>query len=633
MLEKQFKQLNEIIAQYSDANQSENLTFEARKQQNQRFYEPFLYKNYQQSFANPSYCQETMGDIGPMLSVIYSQCLELKDLCYHKDPFAETMQAYLLSFEALWKQGQLTAETIQEAMIAFARKALPKRINNRILKAYSYKYHTLTDKIMQADLTKPDYLFDLNVFVDENEIKLCEYMNTLPQKQLDEMAVMYTDAYLNGYTRNNMDRVGRRGMSIATIAGLERFTKALINELQARGFNPFVYLIQSTSFNKQFEFDHKFDNAIYLDQTYYEQYVTTLSEAFVANKACQDYSGIFYIERFGEAQFSPAFSDARLTYSKEQRDISQKLDHEFFQAREVVIPEKHRNFSIISFPVPEIHDQFEAVFNDILAINALDSHAYESIQKKMIDVLDEGEYVHVVGYNGNKTDIKVQLQAIEDTTTQTGFFNCGADVNIPVGEVFTSPKLTGTTGLLHLKEIYLEGLNYIDLKLIVKDGYTVDYASSNFDDPEESKKYVRDNLLFPHDQLPLGEFAIGTNTLAYAISKKYGIIERLPILIIEKMGPHFAIGDTCYHMTEDLAVYNPDNKRIIAKDNERSIKRKQDINQAYTNVHTDITIPYEEIYKISVVKKSGEEIDLIKEGRFVLKGTESLNQPLDTVYK
>ena len=49
--------------------------------------------------------------------------------------------------------------------------------------------------------------------------------------------------------------------------------------------------------------------------------------------------------------------------------------------------------------------------------------------------------------------------------------NCVADVNIPVGEVFTSPVLSGTDGLLHVSQVYLEGLQFRDLKLEFKDGH------------------------------------------------------------------------------------------------------------------------------------------------------------------
>ena len=73
----------------------------------------------------------------------------------------------------------------------------------------------------------------------------------------------------------------------------------------------------------------------------------------------------------------------------------------------------------------------------------------------------------------------------------------------------------------------------------------------------------------------MGEFAIGTNTVAYRMAKKYDIFDKLDILIAEKTGPHFAFGDTCYSNSEERRVYNPDGKEIIAKDNEVSILRKE----------------------------------------------------------
>ena len=103
----------------------------------------------------------------------------------------------------------------------------------------------------------------------------------------------------------------------------------------------------------------------------------------------------------------------------------------------------------------------------------------------------------------------------------------------------------------------------------------------------------------------------------------------MPILIAEKMGPHFAVGDTCYSWSEDVKVYNPDGKEIVAKDNSVSILRKEDVAKAYYQCHTDITIPYEELQKIAVVTRKGDEIPLLLDGRFVLPGTEILNEAFE----
>ena len=50
------------------------------------------------------------------------------------------------------------------------------------------------------------------------------------------------------------------------------------------------------------------------------------------------------------------------------------------------------------------------------------------------------------------------------------------------------------------------------------------------------------------------------------------------------------------------------------------------MDKAYFNCHTDITIPYNELGEITVYTKGGDSIEIIKEGRFVLKGTEELNE-------
>ena len=251
------------------------------------------------------------------------------------------------------------------------------------------------------------------------------------------------------------------------------------------------------------------------------------------------------------------------------------------------------------------------------------------MQQYLIDALDQGDYVCVLGKGENQTDLRVNLRNLNDPEKETLFENCVADVNIPVGEVFTSPCLEGTEGVLHVSRVYLEGLQFLDLKLTFSEGRITGYTCGNFESEEENRKYIYDNVLKNHDTLPLGEFAIGTNTAAYVAARKYGIEDKMPILIAEKTGPHFAVGDTCYSWSEDIRVYNPNGKEIIAKDNSISIQRKEDVSKAYFHCHTDITLPYDELEEISVVTKEGKAIILLKDGKFVLPGTEVLNKPLE----
>lgn len=221
--------------------------------------------------------------------------------------------------------------------------------------------------------------------------------------------------------------------------------------------------------------------------------------------------------------------------------------------------------------------------------------------------------------------MKVSIMKITDHKTQTVFENCLADVNIPLGEVFTSPVLKKTTGVLNVSSVYLNDIKFNNLTVWFEDGFVKDYTCTNFDDEAKNRELFKANVLYDHETLPLGEFAIGTNTTAYVFANKHDIVYKLPILIVEKMGPHFAVGDTCYSRAEDVYVTNPDGKEIISRDNEVSLLRKTEPDKAYYNCHTDITIPYDEIGNITVVAEDGTRTDLIKNGRFVLDGTLALN--------
>ena len=63
---------------------------------------------------------------------------------------------------------------------------------------------------------------------------------------------------------------------------------------------------------------------------------------------------------------------------------------------------EERSFTIIAWPVPEIGEKYEEIFQEVIRINTLDAKVYEKVQQTIIDALDKGDYVHILGTNGNK---------------------------------------------------------------------------------------------------------------------------------------------------------------------------------------------------------------------------------------
>ena len=172
------------------------------------------------------------------------------------------------------------------------------------------------------------------------------------------------------------------------------------------------------------------------------------------------YAGPAVIEVFGETLFSPETKKENPAYTKEQETMSVEYRRDFSLIQNRYIPQEQYSFTIIAYPIPEIGEDFKEIFEATVEVNTLDVKEYEKIHQALIDALDEGEYVQVTGKGNNRTNMRIWLHEKSDAAHQTNFENCLADVNIPVGEVFTSPVLSGTEGVLHVTQVYLNELRY-----------------------------------------------------------------------------------------------------------------------------------------------------------------------------
>ena len=490
------------------------------------------------------------------------------------------------------------------------------------------------DIVMNSDLNDLRYLYKYGEHVGFNELKMAEFLNSLSQEEIDRLAKVYTEGYRIGFINTGKDISKKGTVDIRYSLGFERIIRSAIFNFKKMGLEPVIYQVgyTTTSPNRQYAYDHRYDDALYLDKAYIKRKLEVSRHAYESRKQLAGkMAGPAVIEIFGETPFEPENKKQAYALSEEQQKLKSEYITEYQTMVQEYIKGDERSFTIIAFPIPEFGDDFEQMFKETVKINTLDSEIYGKVQQNIIDALDQAEYVKILGKGDNKTNMKVQMHDLKNPLKETNFENCLADVNIPLGEVFTSPKLKGTEGILHVSQVYLNDLKYNDLQIIFEDGKIKEYTCKNFDTEEENKKFIKQNVMFNHETLPIGEFAIGTNTTAYMVAKKYHVVYKLPILIVEKMGPHFAVGDTCYSFEEDIKTYNPDGKEIVARENEVSALRKTDIKKAYFGCHTDITMPYDELGEITAVRKDGSEITIIKDGRFVLEGTELLNEPLEEI--
>ncbi len=505
------------------------------------------------------------------------------------------------------------------------------------------------------------------------------------------------EGYREGFVLGGKDITKKKTVNIRFQLGFERIVKEEIRQFAEMGLQPVVYRSAVHSVNKkqhhrigyygavpnqQFEYDHKDDAALYLDHEFVQRKLRVLQVAYEQVKEMAAvHGGPACMETFGETPFVPKKTKEACVLTPHQQKLQVSYDNESGQIVNRYIKGEERSFTIIAYPVKEIGEKFEEIFEETVKLNTLDNELYRKIQQSIIDALDKGTCVHILGKGENETDLTVALHTLENPDKQTNFENCVADVNIPVGEVFTSPMLKGTNGTLAVSRVFLNGLEYRGdkqtnfencvadvnipvgevftspmlkgtngtlavsrvflngleyrglipvgevftspmlkgtngtlavsrvflngleyrgLKLLFKDGKIAEYTCKNFETEDENKSFLKENLLHHHETLPLGEFAIGTNTTAYVMAQKYNIAHLLPILIAnksflkenllhhhetlplgefaigtnttayvmaqkyniahllpiliaEKMGPHFAVGD--HHETLPLGEF------------------------------------------------------------------------------
>lgn len=654
------------------------------QEHNDALYADILPEHYGENFANPAYCALKFGtEYGKLAAAFVYELRSMIPFLYEGNEeeirirlelFLEVYTAFSVEEEQYRtfkenggnpEEAGLTGipplKSLRSILHSYVQDYLEQELSLEVehkLVGENADYHDLLlDILKSSDLSDPRYLYRTGEYITDNELRTWQHLQELSEDEIGRMADTWTEGYRIGFITGGKDLDSKKRVGLIWHLGFERMILRSLHNFEAMDKTCICYRETQSLFglheaertgccgadaNPQYRYDHREDLALLLDDDLAGRRVEALAAAYRRWKEeTVLYAGPAVMEVFGEAPFAPVSGAAKTSFDKGQQKLISRFRQIASRYYNDAVIGKNRSFTIISFPLPSIEEgnpkgaAYEDIFDAVLRINTLDYETYQRIQSVLIAALDRADRLHVTGRSGNPTDLTVNLWKLNDPSRETIFENCVADVNIPVGEVFTSPVLKGTEGVLAVSGVYLEGLFFKNLSLTFEDGCICDYSCDNFageeNGPEKGRAYIEENILFHHKTLPMGECAIGTNTTAYAEGIRYGITDRLPILIAEKTGPHFAVGDTCYSDEEENESFNPDGKRIVAKENDFSRLRESEPEKAYFGCHTDITIPFAELGGIEAIHKDGTSEMILENGRFVLPGTEELNAPLDSL--
>lgn len=605
-------------------------SFEELKEINENQVKELKSEAYQTSFLNPSYAIQVYPELGDILSAFYYDLQSMIRDCYHSNQEMLDVK-FKMAYQMIHVlKSTPTRELCLSIYRNYCEQLLQYQEDLKIKQNYNYEDSYYQGIVMNSDPCDLRYLFKYGIYISENEIKAALLMMEYDEDKIKQLGELMVDAYLKGFVVRNKESK-RFASRLIQIVGYERIGKHIIEYSTQKNLISFVADYVSTPISEQAILDHSEDIALIMDEQFLELKQEAIRKSILQNLAyLKNYMGNIIMVSFGSKLQSVKSQPTAISYQLKQVDLMKKLQAFSRRLLDTYAIKSEVSYTGMAFPSVELADNFKETFEAVMDINLVDAQLIERIQYQLIDAFDQGSKVLILGMNGNRTNLEMMLQPLDDSKTQSNFMNCGADINIPAGEIYTSPQLVGSHGTLHVKEVLIDTTLYQDLTLSIVDGYTVDYDCAN----EGGKELLKKHLFRLNERLPIGELAMGTNTFGYVIAKKLGILHRLHTLIGEKMGPHLAIGDTCFAFQEDNVLVDPVNhKTFMPTANEKSGLRYTKPDEAYCYIHKDITIPYDEVAAIQVVAHDGRIIDIIKDGRFVLAGCEPLNVPLEELYE
>ena len=292
---------------------------------------------------------------------------------------------------------------------------------------------------------------------------------------------------------------------------------------------------------------------------------------------------------------------SNLANSKALRDFSAKMMANYVSW--IVVGASIPSWATIVFPDLEegeaVRRLWFEIFNSVRLfeedpIKALENHVDNL--NRYSKFLNEAKFEKLIYKSQKGTDLEVGLPK--------GYIFAGAgDVNsdgeefianMPSEEVFSAPRLDGVNGKVYSTlPLNYNGNLIEDFYLVFKDGEVVDY------DAKAGKEYLKNILDTDEGAKRLGEVALVSFNTPISMRK----VLFYNTLYDENASCHFALGKsypTCLEGGEKLSIEE---------------LKERGMNDSLT--HVDFMVG-DETTEIIGVKENGEEVQIFKEGNFVI---------------
>lgn len=196
----------------------------------------------------------------------------------------------------------------------------------------------------------------------KNETGIAAFLNGMSDEEIQAMADTYTEGYRIGFAATGKDLSKKTTAQVRYPIGFERMVRAAVKNLEKLNLKVTMRACSSAA-NKQYDYDHKEDKALYYDKAYVERRLEVMKTSFEEmKKLANGQAGPAVIEVFGEIPFSPETKKEVLKLDEKQQQLSVYDMSMSGQITNQYIIGEERSFTIIAYPVPEIGEKFEEIF-------------------------------------------------------------------------------------------------------------------------------------------------------------------------------------------------------------------------------------------------------------------------------
>lgn len=582
-------------------------------------YTDILPQSYASSLVSFSGVSQLVGkELAPVLT-LYAHIFRngIQDALKHRRfLLAKKLELYFEMRRQLM-HGQVRAENLRQALHEASLSVLPQLVELCVHEMYDPNDREIGTILAGQDLSDPDYLYEYGLPVTEEVLFYQRFFSSLDEESVRQLSRRAAQSVRSNLLIDKFADGPRTCCVIKVPMGCERLAKALKDSLSDTGLDTALVKIGSPLEGTRYWQDHLLVPARILGDEDMEAFTSACTKAAADCSAMlKGLAGRVTFELNDSMAKTPRKNSQRLR-GRDQR-IGLRCDYmrRVFEDSILSAGQLYKTSDMTVY-IPSCSKEdltgdagrelsYAERFTQMIDLQLAPEEVPQRPLTAITDAMDYGEFLYLKGRSGNETDLTIGLPVSENQRAESNMLIFRGKGTLPDALVGTVPAMPGTNGILHVRSAVVQGQPVTDLKIVFQDG-VINSASYVGQDGKTYEADLSNRVGLSISRLRMGlNFSIEETLLS-------GLTISVPTKIQEQ---------TCLSVTYGI---RPSENTLGIEYYEPLTRKHVKIYTPTAYAETTVSIPYEELSRMSVIHQNGSSVDILREGMFVLIGTDHLN--------